>query len=309
MSKTILIATAKPFSRSAKAQASQILEDAGYEVLVLEGYSDEAELLKAAAEADALIIRSDQIHRGVLEAAPNLKLVVRAGAGYDNVDCAAAKERGVAVMNTPGQNANAVAELVFGLMIFQARGRFDGKPGTELMGKTLGIHALGNVGKNVLRIAKGFGMSVLAFDPYVSREDMAELGAAPADTVQDLYARSDYLSLHIPATPKTVRSIGKDLMMAMPEGGTLINTARAEVIDEPGLLAALEERQDLSYLTDIAPSDEHAAAFDALGKRFFRTPKKMGAQTEEANTNAATAAARQIVAFFERGERPNVVND
>ncbi len=308
MSKTILIATQKPFSQSAKAQASQILEDAGYQVRVLEGYSEEQELLKAVAEADALIVRSDKIHRGVLEAASSLALVVRAGAGYDNVDCATAKERGVTVMNTPGQNANAVAELVFGLMVFKARGRFDGKPGSELMGKTLGIHALGNVGKNVLRIAKGFGMSVLAFDPYVSREDMAEMGATPADTVEDLYTRSDYLSLHIPATPKTIRSIGKNLMASMPEGGTLINTARAEVIDEPGLLAALTERGDLSYLTDIAPSNEHLAAFDALGKRFFRTPKKMGAQTQEANTNAATAAARQIVAFFERGERPNVVN-
>ena len=309
MSKTILIATKKPFSHSAKAQASQILEDAGYEVRVLEGYGDEQELLTAIAEADAVIIRSDKIHRGVLEAAPSLKLVVRAGAGYDNVDCDAAKARGVAVMNTPGQNANAVAELVFGLMVFKARGQFDGKPGTELMGKTLGIHALGNVGKNVLRIAKGFGMTALAYDPYVSREEIAELGAAPVDTVEDLYARSDYLSLHIPATPKTVRSIGKERMMSMPPGGTLVNTARAEVIDEPGLLAALHERQDLAYITDIAPSEEHLPAFEALGKRFFRTPKKMGAQTEEANTNAATTAARQIVAFFERGERPNVVND
>ncbi len=308
MSKTILIATKKPFSRSAKAQASQILEDAGYRVEVLEGYADEPQLLDAVSDADALIIRSDKIHRGVLEAAPRLALVVRAGAGYDNVDCDAAKERGVVVMNTPGQNANAVAELVFGLMVFKARGQFDGKPGTELMGKTLGIHALGNVGKNVLRIAKGFGMSVLAYDPYVSREEIAELGAAPTDTVEDLYARADYLSLHIPATPKTVRSIGKERMLSMPEGGTLVNTARAEVIDEPGLLAALNERPDLSYITDISPSAEHLPAFEALGKRFFRTPKKMGAQTQEANTNAATTAARQIVAFFERGERPNVVN-
>ena len=309
MSKTIVIATQKPFSPAAKDQTAAILRDAGYTVRVLESYDDESALLAEVAEADAIIIRSDKIHRGVLQATSTLKLVVRAGAGYDNVDCEAAKERGVAVMNTPGQNSNAVAELVFGMMVFHARGRFDGKPGTELKGKTLGIHAIGNVGKNVLRVARGFGMDVIAFDPFVAPEDIEALGATPTTSVEDLYARSHYLSLHIPATRETVQSIGKSLLLGMPVGGTLVNTARAEVIDEPGVLEALQERPDLAYLTDISPSDEHLPAFEAFGTRFFRTPKKMGAQTEEANTNAATAAARQIIAFFERGERPHVVND
>lgn len=309
MSKTILIATQKPFSPDAKEQCSAILKEAGYAVRVLEGYKEESELLAAIAEADAIIIRSDDIHAGVLDAAKSLKLVVRAGAGYDNVDCAGAKERGVAVMNTPGQNSNAVAELVFGMMVYAARGRFDGKPGTELKGKTLGIHAIGNVGKNVLRVAKGFGMSVLAHDIFVKRADIEALGATPIDTAEELYAKSDYLSLHIPATKETKGSIGKTLLMSMPKGGTLVNTARAEVIDEAGLLEAMKERDDLSYITDIAPSDATHAALEAFGKRYFCTPKKMGAQTEEANTNAATAGARQIIAFFEKGERPNVVND
>ncbi len=309
MSKTILIATKKPFSPDAKEQASAILKDAGYAVKVLESYGDESDLLSAIPEADAIIIRSDKIHAGVLDTAKNLKLVVRAGAGYDNVDCAGAKERSVAVMNTPGQNSNAVAELVFGMMVFAARGRFNGKPGTELKGKTIGIHALGNVGKNVLRVAKGFGMNVLAHDPFVSNDDIQALGATPVDTVEDLYAKSDYLSLHIPNTPKTKGSIGKALLTSLPKNGALVNTARAEVIDEAGLIEAMKERDDIRYITDIAPSDETKAALEAFGTRFFCTPKKMGAQTAEANTNAATAAARQIIAFFEKGERPNVVND
>lgn len=308
MSKTILIATQKPFSPDAKEQCSAILQEAGYSVRVLESYSDESELLGAIAEADAIIIRSDKIHAGVLDAAKSLKLVVRAGAGYDNVDCAGAKERDVAVMNTPGQNSNAVAELVFGMMVFSARGQFDGKPGTELKGKTLGIHAIGNVGKNVLRVAKGFGMHVLAHDIFVPRDAIEALGATPVDTAEELYAKSDYLSLHIPATPETKGSIGKALLSSMPKNGTLVNTARAEVIDEAGLLEAMKERGDLRYLTDIGPSEATHAALQEFGKRYFCTPKKMGAQTAEANTNAATAAAKQIIAFFEKGERPNVVN-
>ncbi|MBO6938309.1 MAG: 3-phosphoglycerate dehydrogenase [Deltaproteobacteria bacterium] len=309
MSKTILIATQKPFSADAKAQATAILEEAGYQVRVLESYEDEADLLAAVTEADALIVRSDEIHTGVLDAAKSLKLVVRAGAGYDSIDTDAAKERGVAVMNTPGQNANAVAELVFGMLVFSARGQFDGKPGTELMGKRLGIHALGNVGKNVLRVAKGFGMEVSAHDPFLSDDQIRAAGATPVGSVEELYAGSDVLSLHIPATDETKGSIGKALLTSMPEGAVLVNTARAEVIDEAGLVEALKERTDLRYLTDIAPSDETDAALQELGKRYYRTPKKMGAQTEEANTNAATAGARQIIAFFEKGERPNVVND
>jgi D-3-phosphoglycerate dehydrogenase len=309
VSKTILIATQKPFSPDAKDQTKAILEELGYQVRVLESYQDESELLAAVTEANALIVRSDKIHAGVLDAAKELKLVVRAGAGYDSIDTAAAKDRGVAVMNTPGQNANAVAELVFGMLVFSARGQFDGKPGTELMGKRLGIHALGNVGKNVLRVAKGFGMEVLAHDPFLTDAQIREAGATPVATVKDLYAKSDVLSLHVPATDQTKGSIGKELLTAMPENAVLVNTARAEVIDEAGLLEALKERTDLRYLTDIAPSDATDAALRELGKRYFRTPKKMGAQTAEANVNAATAAAHQIIAFFEKGERPNVVND
>ena len=309
MSKTILIATEKPFSTDAKEQCSAILQEAGYSVRVLEGYKAESDLLAAIAEANAIIIRSDDIHAGVLDAGKSLKLVVRAGAGYDNVDTAGAKKRGIAVMNTPGQNANAVAELVFGMMVYHARGRFDGKTGSELKGKTLGIHAIGNVGKNVLRVAQGFGMTVLAHDIFVSKSDIEALGATPIDTAEELYAKSDYLSLHIPATDETKESIGKALLTSMPKGATLVNTARAEVIDEAGLLAAMKERSDLSYVTDIEPSAETHKALQAFGNRYFCTPKKMGAQTEEANTNAATAAARQIIAFFEKGERPFVVND
>ncbi|MAQ15633.1 MAG: 3-phosphoglycerate dehydrogenase [Sandaracinus sp.] len=309
MTKTVLIATQKPFAAEAKTQTQAILEEAGYSVKVLESYADEADLLGAIAEADAIIVRSDKIHSGVLDAGKNLKLVVRAGAGYDNVDTAAAKERGIAVMNTPGQNANAVAELVFGMLVFSARGQYDGKPGTELKGKTLGIHALGNVGMNVLRIAKGFDMEVLAFDPYLADADISAAGATPVSTVEELYAKSDYLSLHIPATDETKNSIGKALLTSMPQGAALVNTARAEVIDEAGLVEALKERSDLRYLTDIAPSEATHAALGEFGKRYFATPKKMGAQTEEANTNAATAAARQIIGFLERGERKHVVND
>jgi D-3-phosphoglycerate dehydrogenase len=309
VSKTILIATKKPFSPDAKDKTKSILEELGYQVRVLESYESESDLLAAVTEANALIVRSDQIHSGVLDAAKELKLVVRAGAGYDSIDTAAAKERGVAVMNTPGQNANAVAELVFGMLVFSARGQFDGKPGTELMGKRLGIHALGNVGKNVLRVAKGFGMEVYAHDPFLTDDQIREAGATPITTVEDLYAKADVLSLHIPATERTKGSIGKALLTSMPEGAVLVNTARAEVIDEPGLLEALKERTDLRYLTDIAPSDETDASLRELGKRYFRTPKKMGAQTAEANVNAATTAAHQIIAFFEKGERPNVVND
>ena len=309
MTKTVLIATQKPFAADAKNQTAAILEEAGYEVRVLESYEDEAALLDAVVEANALIVRSDKIHAGVLDAAKELKLVVRAGAGYDSIDTAGAKERGVTVMNTPGQNANAVAELVFGMLVHNARGQFNGKPGTELKGKKLGIHALGNVGKNVLRIAHGFGMEVLAYDPFLPDQDIVAEGATPVATPEELYAKSDVLSLHIPATKETKGSIGKALLSSMPTGATLVNTARAEVIDEPELIEALRERTDLSYLTDIAPSAETHAALQELGARYFATPKKMGAQTAEANTNAATAAARQIVAFFEHGDRKNVVND
>jgi D-3-phosphoglycerate dehydrogenase len=303
------LATEKPFSSSARDKVVAIAADAGYKVTVLEGYKGKEPLLQAVADVDAVIVRSDIIDAQVLDGAPKLKLVVRAGAGYDNVDCAAAKARGVAVMNTPGQNANAVAELAFGLMVYMARGKFDGKTGSELKDKSLVVHAIGAVGKRVAAIARGFGMAVRAYDPFVSAQEMRAAGAEPAATVEDLYRSSDYVSLHIPANAQTRKSIGAGLLSLMPSGGCLINTARGEVIDEEGLLAVLEARKDLRYATDIAPSDPVQEACKAkFASRVYWTPKKMGAQTEEANVNAGLAAARQIVGFFERGERRFIVN-
>jgi D-3-phosphoglycerate dehydrogenase len=287
----------------------QILKVAGYEALLLESYTDRADLLRAVADADAMIIRSDKVDAEVLAAAKNLKLVVRAGAGYDNVDCAAAKAAGAAGMNTPGQNANAEAELVVGMMGYMARGKFSGKSGTELRGKTLGIHAVGNVGRAVATIAKGYGMKVLGFDPYVEAEAVKAAGAEPVNSVEQLYAKSNYVSLHIPATAETKQSIGRKLLASMPKSGCLVNTARKEVIHEHELLEVLEQRSDLRYATDIAPSDDVAKVLhDKHADRVYMTPKKMGAQTAEANTNAGIAAANQIVGFFERGEKKFIVN-
>jgi D-3-phosphoglycerate dehydrogenase len=309
MSKTVLIATVKPFSAYARDQVVAVLAEAKYTSRLLESYPDQAALLAAVADVDAMIVRSDQIDDAVLAAAKALRLVVRAGAGYDNVDCAAARRRGVDVMNTPGQNANAVAELAFGMMVYLARGRFDGKPGTELRGKTLGIHAFGAVGRAVGEIAKGFGMTVLAFDPFVPASEIAAAGATAVDSAAELYRRSQYVSLHIPATKETRESIGKALVSLMPKGGTLVNTARKEVIHERELLALLAERPDLRYATDIEPSAEVKAVMsEKHARQVYMTPKKMGAQTDEANTNAGTAAARQIVGYFERGERKFIVN-
>jgi len=305
----VLIATEKPFSADAKDAVVKRLEDAGLRVEVLEKYPNEAALRSAIADAQAVMVRSDDINAGVLAAGKALKLVVRAGAGYDNVDCAAAKAKDIAVMNTPGQNSNAVAELAFGMMIYAARGGFDGKSGTELRGKTLGIHALGNVGMNVLRLAKGFEMEVSAFDPFVDAKVIEATGAKPVQSVEALYKSCQYVSLHIPNTPVTKSSIGEKLLMFMPKGGTLVNTARKEVIDEAGLLAAMRGRSDLQYLTDIGPSEPTEAALKTdFAQRFFMTPKKMGAQTEEANFNAGLAAANQIIGFLQRGERVYIVN-
>ncbi len=305
----VLIATVKPFSAEAKEAVVARLEGAGFRVEVLEKYADESNLLASIADAHAVICRSDKIHAGVLDAAKELKLVVRAGAGFDNVDCAAAKAKDVAVMNTPGQNSNAVAELAFGMLIYLCRGGFNGKPGTELRGKTLGIHALGNVGKNVLRLAKGFDMKVSAFDPFLEASAIEALGATPVDSAKALYASCQYISLHIPNTPETKGSIGEKLLGSMPEGGTLVNTARAEVIDEAGLLAAMKARPDLRYISDIPPSAETRATLETdFTDRCFLTPKKMGAKTAEANYNAGMAAADQIIGFLKRGERVNVVN-
>lgn len=309
MSKKVLLATEKPFSASAMDQVAGILKDAGYEVALLESYADKAALLEAVSDVDALIIRSDQVDAEVLEAAKALKLVVRAGAGYDNIDCAKAKERGVLAMNTPGQNANAVAELVISLMVHMARNKWNGKPGTELRGKTLGIHALGAVGRAVTTIAQGFGMQVIAFDPFVDASKMKALGVEPISSVETLYQRSQYVSLHMPKTKETVKSVGRSLLGLLPKGGTVVNTARSEVIHEQELLEMMAERSDLRYITDIQPSPEiHQALTERFADRYFATPKKLGAQTLEANVNAGLAAARQIVAFFEKGIRDFVVN-
>jgi D-3-phosphoglycerate dehydrogenase len=309
VSKTVLLATEKPFSAAARNEVVAILEKAGYTALVLESYKGKAPLLDAIAKADAAIVRSDIVDAEVIDQAKKLALVVRAGSGYDNIDCVAAKGKDIAVMNTPGQNANAVAELVFGMLVYSARGKFNGKTGTELRGKTLGLHAFGAVGRAVAAIGQGFGMKLFAFDPFVKAEAARDAGVESVGSVEDLYRQSQYVSLHTPATKETKGSIGKKLLSLMPEGATLVNTARKEVINEPELIEVFETRKDFRYLSDIAPSDPTLAALkEKFNDRLYVTPNKMGAQTEEANVNAGLAAARQIVGFFERGERHFIVN-
>lgn len=303
----VLIATEKPFAAVAVDGMRKVIEDAGCELLLLEKYTDRKELLEAVAGVDALIIRSDKVDAEVLAAAPNLKVVVRAGAGYDNVDLAAATERGVCVQNTPGQNSNAVAELVFGLAVMMCRNVYNGTSGSELKDKTLGIQAFGQVGRNVARIAGGFGMNISAVDPYCPDEVIAAAGVTPVHSVDELYRNNKVVSIHIPATPETRNSIGYELVASMPKGGLLINTARKEVIDEDGLIRALDERPDLKYAADVAP--ERAAEMkERFGDRVFFTPKKMGAQTSEANINAGIAAARQVIAYLTTGEQRFRVN-
>ena len=304
----ILVATEKPFARKAVDGIREIIEGAGCELALLEKYTDKGQLLEAVADADGIIIRSDKITAEVIAAAKNLRIVVRAGAGYDNVDLAAATERGIVVMNTPGQNSNAVAELAIAMMIYMSRNRFTPGTGSEIQGKTLGIHAYGNVGKLVGRKGKALGMNVVAYDPFITDPEVfAADGVEQVASVEELYKRSDFLSLHIPATPQTVGSIGYDLLMSMPKGATLVNTARKEVIDEAGVLRALTEREDLKYITDIAAGNQ-AELDEKFGKRVFATPKKMGAETAEANINAGLAAARQIVDFLKNGNRKFQVN-
>ncbi|MBR2429118.1 MAG: 3-phosphoglycerate dehydrogenase [Alistipes sp.] len=297
----VLIATEKPFAKTAVEGIESILKEANYEVVRLEKYTDKAELLAAVADVDALIIRSDKVTAEVLDAAKQLKIVVRAGAGFDNVDCAAAKAKGVVVMNTPGQNSNAVAELALGMMVFMARNQFTPGTGSELQGKTLAIHAYGNVGRLVGLKGKALGMNVVAYDPFITDDAVFERdGVKKMNSIAELYAAADYLSLHIPATAETKGSIGYDLAMSMPKGATLVNTARKEVINEEGLMKAMEEREDLKYITDIAPDTKDVFA-EKFGKRYFGTPKKQGAETAEANVNAGLAAARQIVDNFVNG--------
>ena len=296
----VLVATEKPFAAAAVEGIREIIESAGYEFALLEKYGSKQELLDAVATAEGLIIRSDIVDAEVIEAAKNLKVVVRAGAGYDNVDLAAATAAGVCVENTPGQNSNAVAELVFGMTVMAVRNMYDGTSGTELKDKTLGIHAFGQVGRNVARIAKGFGMEVSALDPYCPDEVIAEAGVKPVHSVDELYSGNKFVSLHIPATAETKGSVGYDLLMKLPKGGVLINTARKEVIDEEGLARALAERPDLKYVADVKPGNAAELEEKFAGREFF-TPKKMGAQTAEANINAGLAAARQVVAFLSEG--------
>lgn len=296
----VLIATEKPFSAIAVDGIKEVTDAAGFELVKLEKYTDKAELLSAVADVDALIVRSDKVDAEVLDAAKQLKIVVRAGAGFDNVDLAAATSHGVVVMNTPGQNANSVAELVFGLLVFGVRNFFNGTSGTELMGKKLGILAFGNVGRNVARVAKGFGMEVFAYDAFCPAEAIEAAGVKAVGSQDDLFSICDIVSLHIPATPETRQSINYDLVGKMKKGGILVNTARKEVIDEPGLIRLMEERTDIKYLSDIKP-DADAEFAEKFPGRYFATPKKMGAQTAEANVNAGIAAARQIVGYINEG--------
>lgn len=303
----ILVATEKPFHPKATEQIKLIAEQAGHEFALLEKYTDQSQLIEAVANAEALIIRSDKITKEVLENAHKLKIVVRAGAGYDNVDLEAASQKNIVVMNTPGQNSNAVAELAFGMMVLMARGKYSGKAGTELMGKSLGIHAYGNVGRHVARIAKGFEMDVYAFDAFVDKAVIEKDGVKALGSAEELYKTCQYISLHIPANKQTKQSINYDLLSTMPENAVLVNTARKEVIDEAGLIKLFENRNDFKYLSDIAP-DCRGELEERFADRCFFTPKKMGAQTAEANINAGIAAARQIVNFFENGDTTFKVN-
>ncbi|MDE6283466.1 MAG: 3-phosphoglycerate dehydrogenase [Muribaculaceae bacterium] len=303
----VLVATEKPFAPVAVEGIRKVVEDAGYQLALLEKYTDRQQLLDAVKDADALIIRSDKVDAEVLDAAKQLKIVVRAGAGYDNVDLAAATAHNVCVENTPGQNSNAVAELVFGMAVMAVRNMYNGTSGTELKGKKLGIHAFGQVGRNVARIAKGFGMEVNALDPYCPDQVMIDAGVTPVKYLDALYADNQIVSLHIPATPETKGSVGYDLVMKLPKNGVLVNTARKEVIDEEGLRKALAERPDIKYVADVKPDNAPVLEEEFAGRVFF-TPKKMGAQTAEANINAGIAAARQIVDFLRDGSAPYRVN-
>ena len=296
----ILVATEKPFASKAVEGIKAEIEGAGNQLILLEKYTEKAQLLEAVGNIDALIVRSDKVTPEVLDAAKELKIVVRAGAGYDNIDTAYAKEKGVVVENTPGQNSNAVAELVFGLLVYAVRNFYNGKSGSELMGKKLGILAFGNVGRNVARIAKGFGMEIYAYDAFCPKEAIEAAGVHAVANQKELFTTCDVVSLHIPATPETKQSINAALVSKMKKNAILVNTARKEVINEEELLALMQERTDLKFVTDIKP-DMDAEFAEKLEGRYFSTPKKMGAQTAEANINAGIAAAKQINAFFKDG--------
>jgi D-3-phosphoglycerate dehydrogenase len=303
----VLIATEKPFANEAVDQIKAVFNQAGYETAMLEKYTDHADLVNAVNNVDALIIRSDKVDRDVIEAGKNLKIVVRAGAGYDNVDLDAATEKNVVVMNTPGQNSNAVAELAIGMMIYQARNQFNGKTGKEIKGKSLGILAYGNVGKLVARSAKGFEMKLYAYDPFVPKDAIEKDGVTVVNSSEELFSKCNYVSLHIPANDETKKSINFELMSKMPLNATLVNTARKEVICEDSLKKMFETRPDFEYVSDVAP-DCAAELLEKYAGRYYFTPKKMGAQTAEANINAGIAAAKQIVGFLNNGDRTFQVN-
>ena len=303
----VLVATEKPFAQKAVENIKKIITDAGYEFVLLEKYADQSELIKAVSDVDALIIRSDKATREVIEAGKNLKIIVRAGAGYDNIDLEAATEKNIVAMNTPGQNSNAVAELALGMMAYLARNCYNGKSGTELKGKKLGIHAYGNVGKYVSKIAKGFGMEIYAFDPFIPEETITKDGVKCIASAQELYSTCNYVSLNIPANDETKESINYELLSKMSAPSILVNTARKEVICENDLLKIFAERDDFSYISDIAPDCKDEIIKNYEGRYFF-TPKKMGAQTTEANINAGIAAANQIVNYLEKGDKTFQVN-
>lgn len=303
----VLLATEKPFSPAAVKQIQSVVEEAGFEFALLEKYTSTDQFYQAVTDVEALIVRSDLVTPEVLEAAKKLKIVVRAGAGFDNIDLAAATGKGVVVMNTPGQNANAVAELALGMMVYLARSCFNGKSGSELREKTLGLHAFGNVGRRVAEIAKGFGMHVYAYDPFLTKEDIEKEGVTALDSVEELYDTCQYISLHIPANAQTRNSINYALLSRMPEGATLVNTARKEVVNEADLLKIFADRPDFKYLSDVTP-DCAAEIGEKFAGRYFFTPKKMGAQTEEANVNAGIAAANQIRDFVQKGDTRFQVN-
>jgi len=304
---TILVATDKPFAKVAVNGIKEIVQNAGFELKLLEKYTSKEQLLEAVKDADAIIVRSDILDEQVLKAAGKLKIAVRAGAGYDNIDLKAASDNGVVVMNTPGQNANAVAELAFGMMIYLNRNFYNGSSGIELRGKTLGIHAYGNIGRIVGMIAKGMGMDVFAFDPYRDKIVIENDGVKYVPDVKDLYKKCQYISVNLPANKETKESINFDLLSLMPEGATLVNAARKEIIHEPSLLKMFTERKDFRYATDVAPDCQEQIKAEAAA-RYYATPKKMGAQTEEANINAGLAAAKQIVNFLTKGDKTFQVN-
>ena len=296
----VLVATEKPFAKKATEEMKNIAQQAGVEVVLLEKYTDVGDLYKAVETVDGLIVRSDKVTKEVVSHAKNLKIVVRAGAGFDNLDLAACTERGIVCMNTPGQNSNAVAELAIGMMIFMARNTYAGGTGSELKGKTLGIHAYGNVGRLVGLLGKAFGMNVIAFDPFVKRENVEKDGVTYIETIEDMYKKANFISLHIPANEKTKKSINYSLLSLMPQGAFLINTARKEVVNEEDLVRLMTEREDFKYATDIAP-ENLAVLKEKFGNRVFATPKKMGAETSEANINAGLAAIRQSIGFLKDG--------